>query len=94
MNRPTLHQSSGCAFFRRSPWLQRLILSLLAPGMMTCLSPVRANPQGGSVVHGDIHFGAGTGGNLQIHQGSANAIINWDSFSIAAGELTQFLQPG
>ena len=62
--------------------------------MMTCLSPVRANPHGGSVVHGDIHFGAGTGGNLQIHQGSANAIINWDSFSIAAGELTQFLQPG
>src|SRR5690606_26863145 len=86
--------NGSAALLRRLVWLRLVAVGLLMPGLTIWTSPVRANPHGGSVVHGDIHFGAGTGGNLQIHQGSANAIINWDSFSIAAGELTQFLQPG
>src|SRR5690606_39935376 len=55
---------------------------------------LQANPSGAQVVHGSVQFGSGAGGNLQIRQGSANAIINWESFSIEAGELTQFRQPG
>ncbi|NLT70137.1 MAG: filamentous hemagglutinin N-terminal domain-containing protein, partial [Verrucomicrobiaceae bacterium] len=86
--------NGGTALLRRLVWLRFVAVGLLMPGLTIWTSPVRANPHGGSVVHGDIHIGAGTGGHLQIHQGSANAIINWDSFSIAAGELTQFLQPG
>ena len=36
----------------------------------------------------------GGAGNLQINQSSQNAIINWADFSIDAGELAQFNQPG
>jgi len=65
----------------------------LAPGLMFTGNPVLANPQGGVVVHGDVTIGASLGGNLQITQNSHSAIINWDSFSIDQGELTQFFQP-
>lgn len=59
-----------------------------------CFSPtLYGNPSGASVISGDISFG-GSAGNLLINQGSDRAIIDWDSFSIAPGELTQFIQPG
>jgi filamentous hemagglutinin family protein len=66
---------------------------MLLPGLTIWTSPVMANPRGGSVVHGNVNIGAGTGGNLQIRQNSQNAIIDWEQFSIEAGELTQFRQP-
>lgn len=72
--------------------LQLVVVSLLMPGLAIWTSPVTANPAGGVVVHGDVRIGAGAGGNLQIRQNSRNAIINWDTFSIDAGELTQFRQ--
>lgn len=72
--------------------LQLVVVSLLMPGLTIWTSPVKANPAGGVVVHGDVKIGAGAGGNLQIRQNSRNAIINWDTFSIDAGELTQFRQ--
>ncbi len=56
--------------------------------------PLNANPSGGIVVHGDVQFGSGAGGNRQINQNSRNAIINWADFSIDKGELTQFNQSG
>ncbi|MDF1825546.1 MAG: filamentous hemagglutinin N-terminal domain-containing protein [Verrucomicrobiales bacterium] len=55
--------------------------------------PLNANPSGAVIAHGDISF-AGSQGNLQINQLSQRAIINWDDFSIDAGELAQFNQPG
>ncbi len=51
-----------------------------------------SNPSNGVVVHGEARIGSGAGGNLQIQQSSRNAIINWESFSIDPGELTQFVQ--
>jgi len=78
---------------RSSSWLQTVIISLLMPGLCLWNGPVRANPRGGSVVHGNVNIGAGAGGNLQVRQTSNSAIINWESFSIDAGELTQFRQP-
>lgn len=65
---------------------------MLLPGLTIWTSPVMANPSGGVVVHGDVKIGPANGGNLQIRQNSRNAIINWDTFSIDAGELTQFRQ--
>ncbi|NLT70155.1 MAG: filamentous hemagglutinin N-terminal domain-containing protein [Verrucomicrobiaceae bacterium] len=79
---------------RRCLFLKQLTLISLMPGLVFTGNPVLANPQGGNIIHGDVSIGAGIGGNLQILQNSPNAIINWDSFSIAAGELTQFRQPG
>lgn len=64
-----------------------LILSLSLPPMAF------ANPQGAAVRHGQVSIQGGAG-NLQIRQLSNRAVIDWESFSIDRGELTQFIQPG
>jgi filamentous hemagglutinin family protein len=52
-----------------------------------------ANPLGGSVVGGSAAI-AGTGtASVTVNQSSQNAVINWNSFNIGAGEKTQFVQP-
>lgn len=52
----------------------------------------RANPSGEQVVAGSASFSR-SGNTLQITT-SDRVIINWQDFSINAGELTKFLQPG
>ena len=54
---------------------------------------VAANPMGENVVHGQLAF-ARHGNQPLINQATQKAIINWQDFSIAAGELTRFVQPG
>src|SRR5437870_5192735 len=49
-----------------------------------------ANPTGGTVSSGSASF-ASSGNTLTITN-SANAIINWQSFSIGVNEITRFLQ--
>src|SRR6266568_2029529 len=49
-----------------------------------------ANPTGGTVSSGSASF-ASSGSTLTVTN-SANAIINWQSFSIGVNEITQFLQ--
>lgn len=44
-------------------------------------------------MHGQVSFDR-SANTLTITQGSDKAIIHWDDFSIAKGNLTQFLQPG
>ncbi|MDF2377438.1 MAG: filamentous hemagglutinin N-terminal domain-containing protein [Verrucomicrobiales bacterium] len=78
---------------RRNLILQVLILAPLLPGLSFFTVPLQANPSGASVVHGNVAFnGLGTS-QLNIVQGSQNAIINWQSFSIQNGEVTNFIQP-
>lgn len=78
---------------RRNLILQVLILASLLPGLSLFTIPVQANPSGHTVVHGNVAFsGLGTS-QLNIMQGSQNAIINWQSFSIQPGEVTNFIQP-
>ncbi|MDF1826475.1 MAG: filamentous hemagglutinin N-terminal domain-containing protein, partial [Verrucomicrobiales bacterium] len=79
--------------FRRYLVLQVLILASLFPGLALFPTPLRANPAGASVVHGNVAFnGLGTS-QLNVMQGSQSAIINWQSFSIQSGETTNFVQP-
>ena len=78
---------------RRRSGLQAVTICLLLVDMSFGTFPLRANPQGATIVHGDVKIGSGTGGNLQIRQNSASAIIDWERFSIDAGELIQFRQP-
>ena len=92
LHNPRVSPRKALSALRRSILLQRLILACLAPGIVLW-TPAYSNPRGGSVVHGDIKIGAGNVANLQIQQSSNSAIINWESFSIDAGELTQFRQP-
>ena len=54
--------------------------------------PVLGNPTGGAVVVGSATIGS-SGPTLTINQSTQNAIINWQQFSIANGELTKFLVP-
>lgn len=85
--------------FRLSPlWgsgaAQAVVLCLLFPGLVLLPLPMAANPSGGVVVNGTIEIGDGLNGYLGISQSSHKGIINWDDFSIGAGELTEFMQPG
>jgi filamentous hemagglutinin family protein len=67
---------------------------LIALSVATCFSlstaQSLANPTGGTVSSGSASF-ASSGNTLTITN-SANAIINWQSFSIGVNEITRFLQ--
>lgn len=49
-------------------------------------------PQGPAVVNGQVVVSQPAAGTMLV-QASNGAIINWNQFSIGAGELTRFLQP-
>ena len=51
-----------------------------------------ANPTGPTVVHGTAQFANPDATTLAVTT-SANAIINWQGFSIDSSELTRFIQP-
>lgn len=71
--------------FRRSLLYACISVSL-------AVTHVQANPTGGNIVSGSASISA-NGHQLDIHQNSHHAIINWQSFSVGAGEVTQFHQP-
>lgn len=89
----TLSRGGLCNSLRRASRLQIAVFSLLTPGLTFWTNPIQANPSGGVVVSGNVSFSGGSG-NLQVNQASQRAIVDWASFSIDAGELTQFNQPG
>jgi fibronectin-binding autotransporter adhesin len=51
-------------------------------------------PSGAKVVSGSVTVTQPNGQQLLINQGSNNAIINWNSFSIGRGDSVTFVQPG
>src|ERR1051325_6889576 len=68
-------------------------LGLLCSALMLGPTSVLANPLGGQVVGGQATIqGQGTK-TVTVTQGTQNAIINWSTFNIGTGELTQFVQP-
>ncbi|MGH6990169.1 MAG: filamentous hemagglutinin N-terminal domain-containing protein, partial [Stellaceae bacterium] len=52
-----------------------------------------AGPTGGTVVGGEASIAA-HGAETLIHQGSAKAVINWNSYSVAPNESVIYQQPG
>jgi filamentous hemagglutinin family protein len=73
--------------------LRKMIAS--ATSFSIAFAPVasRANPLGGKVVAGSATIqGQGTPQTI-INQSSQRAIINWNTFNVAPGETTQFIQP-
>lgn len=80
------------ATLRRSMLLQVLVLVPLTPGLVFLPVQLNANPEGGVVVAGNVNFsGLGTA-VLDINNASQHAIINWQNFSIGAGEVTNINQ--
>ena len=70
----------------------RLPAALLAVLLSQSLvSSVQANPVHPTVTQGSAVV-ASQGPNLTVHT-SGNAVINWSSFNIAAGETTTFVEP-
>ncbi len=71
----------------RSPALGACALALAG-----LFSPqTSAAPTGAAVINGQVSFAQQ--GSVQTITNSNGAIINWQSFSIAAGETTRFVQP-
>lgn len=69
----------------------RVIAALLIVSLVA-LPRVSANPQGAQVRQGQVRIDDRPG-QLRIHQQSQRAVIDWQSFSIGAGETTRFIQP-
>jgi filamentous hemagglutinin family protein len=61
--------------------------------MSTVPAHVWANPAGEQVVGGAASFNRPDAATLIVSQQTDRAVINWNSFSIANGELTRFVQP-
>ncbi|MEF7613769.1 filamentous hemagglutinin N-terminal domain-containing protein [Aquincola sp. MAHUQ-54] len=66
------------------------VIAALLAGQGTAL----ANPTGGQVVAGSATLNQKGPDTLDIHQSTHKAIINWQSFSVGAGQKVNFLQPG
>ena len=74
---------------RRLPAAGRFLAGVLA-GLLAGAA-AHANPAGPTVVHGSARF-AHPGANALDVTTSPNTIINWQDFSIGAGEVTRFIQ--
>ena len=79
---------------RRGGFFKALIVILLYPGLILWPAFIHSNPQEGEVVSGTAEIIDEIEGALQILQESDSAIIEWESFSIDGGELTEFIQSG
>ena len=73
-------------------WIQiLLVLALVRIAIVP--SALYANPSGEQVVGGAATFNRPDAATLIVKQQTDRAVINWNSFSIANGELTKFVQP-
>jgi len=73
-------------------WIQIvLVLALLRIAFVP--PALYANPNGEQVVGGAAGFHRPDAATLIVNQNTDRAVINWNNFSIANGELTRFVQP-
>jgi len=62
-------------------------------GLFVFTTGLQANPTGGNVAAGSASIAGQGTSTVTVNQASNIAIINWQTFSINSGELTQFIQP-
>ena len=65
----------------------------LVPIQPAIPGPPSILPQGGSVAAGHATIGAASNNSLTVNQGSQNAVINWNSFSIGQPNTVTYHQP-
>lgn len=87
--RPLILRESGPAAFGCFVFVSALLAICVA--FMTPM-PTWANPAGGTVISGGGTINQAPGATT-ITQTTDKTIIKWNSFNIANGELTQFIQP-
>lgn len=80
---------------RRWQQAARIIAPPVVAGtiLLSTHSPAWANPTGGTVTSGAATIAA-SGSTMTVTQKTDKTVINWQSFSIGAGEKVRFLQPG
>lgn len=71
----------------------RTVGSLAAVAFLASGGAAFALPSGNSLVAGQATVSTPAAGQMQINQTSNRAIINWQSFGIAAGEAVNITQP-
>ena len=57
-------------------------------------APAHGQPAGSVIAAGQASITNSSGNLTTVRQTTAKALINWQSFSVAAGETVQFVQPG
>ncbi len=72
--------------------MNTLPCTILAAALIVAAAPGEAGPQSGAVVAGEATITHGAS-DTAIHQGSRNAVIEWQNFSIGQGESVRFYQP-
>ena len=72
--------------------IQALKRSVLLTALLAVTGSLHANPTDGNVTSGAATIVTAPG-VVTVNQATDKAIINWQSFSIGAGELTKFVQP-
>ena len=77
-------------FLHAGPWALKALAASL---WLACATSAFALPQGAEVTAGSASVTA-TPGKVTIVQNSASTALNWQSFSIGAGETVLFVQPG
>uniref|UniRef100_UPI0035933B0D two-partner secretion domain-containing protein n=1 Tax=Blastomonas sp. TaxID=1909299 RepID=UPI0035933B0D len=73
--------------------MRRALFCSVAGFAMLGITPALANPAGGKVVAGQASISGEGTDRVRIDQSSDRTIINWDSFSIGAGQGVDFRQP-
>ena len=68
------------------------IFKVFVIAMLFTTSLLVANPSGGNVVNGSATINS-AGNVLTVNQTTDRAVINWNDFSIAFGETTNFNLP-
>jgi len=81
---------SSARLTRRDGFKPKLIALSVAACFSVSATQSSANPTGGTVASGSASF-ASSGNTLTVTN-TANAIINWQNFSIGVNEITRFLQ--
>jgi filamentous hemagglutinin family protein len=67
-------------------------VGLVSAGLIMMSGAAQALPQNGTVAGGSATIST-SGNTTTINQSSSRAVIDWQSFSIASGETTNFVQP-
>src|SRR3954470_1312486 len=86
-----MHPSSPRSLRRASPSLWRLTVSIFALAPIVVLPRGYALPAGAQVAAGNVAI-TQTGPRMTIDQTSRNAIVNWQSFNLGAGEQLRLNQ--
>ncbi len=71
---------------------RRILLFVTSVSLVFGTGPAMANPVGGVVVNGSASIQS-SGSSLTVNQTTNRAVINWQGFSVGAGETAQFNLP-